>query len=66
MKRKAIFILILSGLLVLMAACSSSNSSEEAKKDMADSSAGSNEVSVEGEMEYSSSDEGAVDRDAQI
>ena len=30
---------------------------------MADSSAGSNEVSVEGEMEYSSSDEGAVDRD---
>ncbi len=63
MKRKAFFILILSGLLVLMAACSSSNSSEEAKKDMADSSAGSNEVSVEGEMEYSSSDEGAVDRD---
>ena len=63
MKRKAFFILILSGLLALMAACSSSNSSEEAKKDMADSSAGSNEVSVEGEMEYSSSDEGAVDRD---
>lgn len=63
MKRKAFFILILSGLLVLMAACSSSNSSEEAKKDMADSSAGSNEVSVEGEMEYSSFDEGAVDRD---
>ena len=63
MKRKAFFILILSGLLVLMAACSSSNSSEEAKKDMADSSAGSNEVSVEGEMDYSSSDEGAVDRD---